>query len=105
MKQNRAILSFRQVAVCVEGSAAEGTLDQFKADVLFLLADPQMGIKKKKNLVLSFRPSHRPTTWAKLLVSNQEQVQDLLIHHCAFDTVQNKQCFNSKLIHNFTELR
>lgn len=48
MKQNRAILSLRQVAVCVEGSAAEGTLDQFKADVLFLLAGPQMGIKKKE---------------------------------------------------------
>lgn len=67
MKQ---ILSLRQVAVCVDGSAAEGTLDQFKADVLFLLAGPQMWIKKKKkkNLVLSFRPSHSPTTWAKLLV-------------------------------------
>lgn len=48
MKQNRAILSLKQVAVCVEGSAAEGALDQFKADVLFLLAGPQMGIKKKK---------------------------------------------------------
>lgn len=36
------------VAVCVEGRAAEGTLDQFKADVVFLLAGPTDGEEKIK---------------------------------------------------------
>lgn len=41
--------------VYVEGLTAEGTSEQFKAHVLFILAGPPLEIKK--GLVLSFRPS------------------------------------------------